>query len=148
MQEPFRIGGAYHVEPSLNRVTGPNGVTRLEPKVMLVLVCLAEHAGQMVSKDRLFSAAWPDTAVGDDVLTRAISELRRLFDDDPKQPRVIETIPKAGYRLIAPMTPPPADGAGGTASPPRQTDSAENGPSVVLAAEAAAACASLWRRPR
>ena len=70
---------------------------------MLVLVCLAEHAGQVVPKDRLFHAAWPDTAVGDDVLTRAISELRRLFEDDPKQPRVIETIPKSGYRLIAPV---------------------------------------------
>ena len=70
---------------------------------MLVLVCLAEHAGQMVPKDRLLHSAWPDTAVGDDVLTRAISELRRLFEDDPKQPRVIETIPKSGYRLIAPV---------------------------------------------
>ena len=102
----FRIGDAYHIEPSLNRVTGPNGVTRLEPKVMLVLGCLADHAGEMVSKDRLLHAAWADTAVGDDVLTRAISELRRLFDDDPKQPRIIETIPKAGYRLIAPVTRP------------------------------------------
>jgi len=101
LQEPFRIGGAYRIEPSLNRVTGPNGVTRLEPKMMLVLVCLAEHAGQMVSKEQLLSAAWPDTAVGDDVLIRAISELRRLFDDDSKQPRVIETIPKSGYRLVA-----------------------------------------------
>jgi DNA-binding winged helix-turn-helix (wHTH) protein len=82
-------------------VTGPNGVTRLEPKVMLVLACLAAHAGRMVPKDRLLHAAWPDTAVGDDVLTCAISELRRLFEDDPKQPRVIETIPKSGYRLIA-----------------------------------------------
>ena len=71
-----------------------------------MLVCLAEHAGQMVPKDRLLHAAWPDTAVGDDVLTRAISELRRLFEDDPKQPRVIETIPKSGYRLIAPVTRP------------------------------------------
>ncbi len=101
MQHPFRIGEAYHVEPSLNRVTGPGGSLRLEPKVMLVLVCLADHPGQVVSKERLFHAAWPDTAVGDDVLTRAISELRRLFEDDPKQPRVIETIPKGGYRLIA-----------------------------------------------
>ena len=84
-------------------MTGPGGITRLEPKVMLVLVCLAEHAGQMVPKDRLLHSAWPDTAVGDDVLTRAISELRRLFEDDPKQPRVIETIPKSGYRLIAPV---------------------------------------------
>ena len=68
---------------------------------MMVLVCLAERAGQMVSKDRLIECAWPDTAVSDDVLTRAISELRRLFDDDARQPRVIETIPKSGYRLIA-----------------------------------------------
>ena len=70
---------------------------------MLVLVCLAEHARQVVPKDRLLHSAWPDTAVSDDVLTRAISELRRLFEDDPKQPRVIETIPKSGYRLIAPV---------------------------------------------
>ena len=117
MQDPFRIDEIYSVEPSLNRVTGPNGVTRLEPKVMLVLVCLADHAGQMVSKDRLFRAAWPDTAVTDDVLIRAISELRRLFDDDPKQSRVIETIPKAGYRLIAPVT--PAIAGGSTALPER-----------------------------
>jgi Tol biopolymer transport system component/DNA-binding winged helix-turn-helix (wHTH) protein len=103
--DTFRIDQAYLVEPSLNRLTGPNGITRLEPKVMLVLVCLAEHAGQMVPKDRLLRAAWADTSVTDDVLTRAISELRRLLDDDPKQSRVIETIPKAGYRLIAPVVP-------------------------------------------
>ncbi len=103
MRDAFWIGESHQVEPSLNRVTGPNGVTRLEPKVMLVLACLANHAGRMVPKDRLLHAAWPDTAVGDDVLTRAISELRRLFEGDPKQPRVIETIPKSGYRLIAPV---------------------------------------------
>jgi Tol biopolymer transport system component/DNA-binding winged helix-turn-helix (wHTH) protein len=101
LQHTFRLGEAYHVEPSLNRVTGPGGTSRLEPKMMLVLVCLADHAGQVVTKDRLLHSAWPDTAVGDDVLTRAISELRRLFEDDPKQPHVIETIPKSGYRLIA-----------------------------------------------
>ena len=105
-QNRFRIGEDYHVEPSLNRVTGPGGVIRLEPKVMIVLCCLADHAGEMVSKERLLNAAWADVAVGDDVLIRAISELRRLFDDDPRQPRIIETIPKAGYRLIAPVTRP------------------------------------------
>jgi hypothetical protein len=47
---------------------------------------------------------WVDTAVGDDVLTRAVSELRRLFGDEAKHPRVIETIPKGGYRLIASVT--------------------------------------------
>jgi DNA-binding winged helix-turn-helix (wHTH) protein len=117
LQHTFRIGEVYHVEPSLNRVTGPNGTTRLEPKVMLVLVCLAERAGQMITKDRLLHSAWADTAVGDDVLTRAISELRRLFEDDPKHARAIETIPKSGYRLIAPVTWAPAHADGAAALP-------------------------------
>ena len=123
MHDRFRIDHAYLVEPSLNRLTGPSGITRLEPKVMLVLVCLAERAGQLVPKDRLLRAAWADTAVTDDVLTRAISELRRLFDDDPKQPRVIETIPKAGYRLIAPIMPLAADATTTLAGPVTPTTS-------------------------
>jgi len=48
-------------------------------------------------------AAWPDTFVSDDVLTRAISELRRAFDDSVRDSRFIQTIPKSGYRLIAPV---------------------------------------------
>ena len=68
---------------------------------MQVLVCLAEHAGEVVPKERLMRSVWPDTFVGDDVLTRCISELRRVFGDDVKEPRFIQTIPKSGYRLIA-----------------------------------------------
>jgi Tol biopolymer transport system component/DNA-binding winged helix-turn-helix (wHTH) protein len=101
LQNGFRIGEVYHVEPSLNRVTGPAGTTRLEPKVMQVLVCLAAHAGDVVAKDRLMRTVWPDTFVSDDVLTRCISELRRVLADEARQSRVIETIPKSGYRLIA-----------------------------------------------
>jgi DNA-binding winged helix-turn-helix (wHTH) protein/Tol biopolymer transport system component len=97
----FRIGEVYHVEPSLNTVTGPAGSTRLEPKAMHVLVCLAEHAGQVVAKEQLIRTVWPDTFVTDDVLTRCISELRRVFGDDAKESHVIQTIPKSGYRLIA-----------------------------------------------
>jgi Tol biopolymer transport system component/DNA-binding winged helix-turn-helix (wHTH) protein len=101
LRNPFRIGERHQVEPSLNSVIGPAGTTRLEPKVMQVLVCLAEHAGQVVPKERLIRAVWPDTFVSDDVLTRSISELRRVFGDDAREPRVIQTIPKNGYRLIA-----------------------------------------------
>ena len=70
---------------------------------MQVLVCLAAQAGQVVPKERLMRTVWPDTFVGDDVLTRSISELRRVFGDDVKEPRFIQTIPKSGYRLIAPV---------------------------------------------
>ena len=104
MQNGFRIGESHHVEPSLNRVTGPAGSIRMEPKVMQVLVCLAAHAGHVVGKERLMQTVWPDTFVGDDVLTRSISELRHVFGDDVKNPRFIQTIPKSGYRLIAPVS--------------------------------------------
>ena len=101
MQNGFRVGESHYVEPSLNSVTGPAGIIRLEPKIMQVLVCLAAHAGQVVPKERLMRTVWPDTFVGDDVLTRSISELRRVFGDDVKEVRFIQTIPKSGYRLIA-----------------------------------------------
>lgn len=70
---------------------------------MLVLVCLAGRPGEVISKDELIRTVWTDTFVTDDVLTRAISELRRILRDDAKQPHIIETISKNGYRLIAPV---------------------------------------------
>jgi TolB-like protein len=76
---------------------------RLEPKVMGVLLCLAEHPGQTLSKEQLFLAVWPKTVVTEDVLKRCIAELRRAFNDDARNPRVIETISKRGYRLVAPV---------------------------------------------
>ena len=119
MQNGFRIGESHHVEPSLNCVTGPAGIIRVEPKVMQVLVCLAAHAGHVVGKERLMQTVWPDTFVGDDVLTRSISELRRVFGDDIRNPRFIQTIPKSGYRLIAPVSfTSPDDNAAATAQAP------------------------------
>jgi TolB-like protein/DNA-binding winged helix-turn-helix (wHTH) protein/Tfp pilus assembly protein PilF len=101
LQNGFHVGDSHRVDPSLNSVTGPAGTIRLEPKVMQVLVLLAAHAGQVVAKERLMATVWPDTFVTDDVLTRAISELRRVFGDDAKESRFIQTIPKSGYRLIS-----------------------------------------------
>jgi Tol biopolymer transport system component/DNA-binding winged helix-turn-helix (wHTH) protein len=100
LRNGFRVGEIYQVDPSINCVRGPAGTSHLEPKVMQVLVCLAEDAGRVVAKERLFRTVWADTFVSDDVLTRSISELRRVFDDDARDPRIIQTIPKSGYRLI------------------------------------------------
>jgi len=105
LENGFHIGGFHYVEPSLNSIDGPGGSIRLEPKVMQVLVCLAAHAGDAVPKERLMQTVWPDTFVGEDVLTRAISELRRAFGDDAREPRFIQTIAKGGYRLIAGVPP-------------------------------------------
>lgn len=97
----FTIGNRT-VQPDLNRVIAPDRTFQLEPKVMGVLVRLAERWGEVVPKDELFETVWSGTHVTEDVLTRAVGELRKIFEDDAAQPRVIETIRKKGYRLIAP----------------------------------------------
>jgi len=100
----FRLG-SWLVQPSLNTISCNGTSLQLEPKVMSVLVCLVEHPGEAVSKETILQTVWPDTFVGEGVLTRAISELRRVFEDDVKEPRVIQTIAKRGYRLVAQVTP-------------------------------------------
>lgn len=91
----------WTVEPELNAISKDGDTIHLEPKVMKVLLHLAMASGQVLSKEDLIQAVWPDTFVSDDVLTRCISVLRREMQDDPHAPRYIQTIPKAGYRLVA-----------------------------------------------
>ena len=103
MSASFRVG-EFLIEPQLNSISKDGYSTRVEPKVMQVLVCLSDAAGEVVSKERLIQNVWADTFVSDDVLTRAISELRKALGDDSKEPRYIQTIPRSGYRLIAPIS--------------------------------------------
>jgi len=102
MHGEFRIGGRL-VRPRLNAIDFDEGTVHLEPKVMQVLVALASHAGDVVSRQQLHQLVWQDVFVGEDVLVRAISELRRAFQDDPRSQHTIQTIPKVGYRLVAPV---------------------------------------------
>ena len=104
MRNGFHVGH-WTVHPDLNVVSENGTATHLEPKVMDVLVCLAETNGEVVNKEILIRKVWPDTFVSDDVLKRSISELRRVFKDDARDARIIETIPKRGYRLLIPVEP-------------------------------------------
>src|SRR5689334_8631995 len=101
MDDNFQIQ-EWVVSPKLNSLRNNGRVVHIEPKVMQVLVCLAKSP-DIVSKEKLMQTVWADTFVTDDVLTRSISELRKVFDDDKKNPRFIQTIPKGGYRLIVPV---------------------------------------------
>ena len=89
------------VLPSRCVVVGPNGEQRLEPKVMAVLLRLAEQPTEVVSRRELLDSVWADMVVGDQALTRTISELRKGLT----QVQLIETIPKTGYRLTCKPTP-------------------------------------------
>lgn len=95
------------VRLSLNLVSHNGTSTRLEPKVMQVLACLADHAGSVVTKEHMIATVWPDTFVTDQVLTNAIWQLRQAFGESARDSQLIQTIPKIGYRLAATPTPVP-----------------------------------------
>jgi TolB-like protein/DNA-binding winged helix-turn-helix (wHTH) protein/Flp pilus assembly protein TadD len=97
--------GEWLVHPTLNTVHCDGRDVRIEHKMMQVLVCLANRPGEVHSKEELIRTVWKDTFVSDEVLTRAISELRRVFLDDAKQPQIIQTVAKSGYRILAPVRP-------------------------------------------
>jgi Tol biopolymer transport system component/DNA-binding winged helix-turn-helix (wHTH) protein len=99
MDGDFRIGD-FLVQPQLNCIAGPDGEEHIEPKVMEVLMYLARHSGEVLPKNRIIQAVWVDTFVTDDVLIRAITALRKAFGDDPSKPKIIQTVPRKGYRLM------------------------------------------------
>jgi predicted ATPase/DNA-binding winged helix-turn-helix (wHTH) protein len=77
---------------------------KLTPRAAAVLVHLADHAQQLVTKQELFDRVWDGMAVGDDALTSCIQELRHALDDDARRPTYIETLHRRGYRLMVPVT--------------------------------------------
>jgi DNA-binding winged helix-turn-helix (wHTH) protein/TolB-like protein/Tfp pilus assembly protein PilF len=100
--EPDFWLGALSVSPSACRVDMDGRIYRLEPRVMEVLVMLARAAGHTVTRDELVDACWEGRFVSDDVVTRVIGKVRNLSREVEPAPFVLETVPKVGFRLIAP----------------------------------------------
>ncbi|HEX4961420.1 MAG TPA: AAA family ATPase [Thermoanaerobaculia bacterium] len=99
----FRLGewAVHHAEGTL---CAEGRSLRLEPRVMDVLVFLASAPGKVVSKEELLEAVWEGAFVEEGALTQVIHSLRKALGDDAHQPQYIQTIPKRGYRLLAPVT--------------------------------------------
>ena len=109
MSSDFRQGfrlGPWKIEPLRGAITGSNGEAQhLEPKVMDVLAFLADHANELVTRDVLLEAVWSGHVAADELLTGAVSDLRRALEDNREDPKYIETVPKRGYRLIGQIRP-------------------------------------------
>jgi DNA-binding winged helix-turn-helix (wHTH) protein/TolB-like protein len=99
----FTIGD-FRIDPRRNVVQSAAGETPLEPKIMDVLCLLAAHPGEVMAREGIIDAVWGHAYGADESLTRAISQLRKVFGDTPAPARFIETISKRGYRLIAPVS--------------------------------------------
>ncbi|MEL7311447.1 MAG: winged helix-turn-helix domain-containing protein [Pseudomonadota bacterium] len=101
-RHPFDLG-PWRVDPTTGRVASNEKEVMLEPRLMALLVLLAQHDGQVLSRDQIEAALWSDVVVGEDTVARTVSRLRRALGDSAKSPEIIETLPKRGYRLIAPV---------------------------------------------
>jgi TolB-like protein/DNA-binding winged helix-turn-helix (wHTH) protein/predicted Zn-dependent protease len=75
----------------------------IAPKSFDFLAYLVEHAGSVVTQDEILGALWSETYVNPEVLRKYILEIRKTLGDRPDEPEFIETLPKRGYRFIAPV---------------------------------------------
>jgi len=101
-QPQFQIAD-WEVDPHTSRIRRGEVTRKLEPRVMDLLVVMARQPGTVLSREELEGKVWSDMVVGYDALSSAMIKLRKALDDDHHQPKFIETLPKKGYRLIAPV---------------------------------------------
>ena len=128
----------------LNRLSGElaragAATVRLEERNLRLLTYMADHAGEVLSADQLLAHAWPGVIVSPDSLYQAITQLRRQLGDDARNPSYIATVPRRGYRLLAPVR-----AAVPAAAPPAAAavaDAAAAAPAGVATAAAASSAA-------
>jgi DNA-binding winged helix-turn-helix (wHTH) protein len=113
----------YELDEVDARLTCAGQSVPIAPRPFAVLCALARSPGQLVTKGALLDTVWGHRFVADSVLKSAISDVRAALQDDPRQPRYIETVTRRGYRFIVPLQSTSAsrlyanDDAGGLASP-------------------------------
>jgi TolB-like protein/DNA-binding winged helix-turn-helix (wHTH) protein/Tfp pilus assembly protein PilF len=95
--------GPFRLDPSEHLLLRDGQAVPLAPKVFDTLTALVENSGRLVDKDELMSMLWPDTFVEEATLARNISDLRRALGESTGDQKFIETVPKRGYRFIAPV---------------------------------------------
>ena len=93
----------FTLDSTTGALEGPDGEIRLRPKTQALLEILVAEAPAVLARDELMDRVWGQEHLGETSLAQAISELRRALGDDPRQPRIIETLHRRGYRFIAPF---------------------------------------------
>jgi DNA-binding winged helix-turn-helix (wHTH) protein/TolB-like protein/Tfp pilus assembly protein PilF len=106
--------GSFRLDVCEHRLLRHQEVIPLSPKVFETLVVLVEHGGHILEKDELMKSLWPDSFVEESSLTQNISLLRKALGKDGEQ-QFIETVPKRGYRFVAPVRTVEVNGNGGSA---------------------------------
>ncbi|GLS01534.1 hypothetical protein GCM10007859_15490 [Brevundimonas denitrificans] len=99
----------FLLDPGDRRLTRDGAPVELNARYLDALALLVREQGKLVSKDRFLDEVWRGVPVTDEALTQCIRTIRRRLGDDAARPRFIETVPKHGYRFIAPVESPEAE---------------------------------------
>jgi len=113
----FRFAG-FLLDPADRRLTSAGRPVDLNARYLDALALLVSEAGRLVTKDRFLNEVWRGVPVTDEALTQCIKALRRQLGDEASRPQFIETVPKHGYRFIAPVE--RVDGVGAPPAPSRR----------------------------
>lgn len=154
--------GEWRVDPALDEMSCGEQRVKLEPRKMRLLMALAAQPGRLVLADELLDTVWKDVVVTPNSLYQSVAQLRRQLGDDPGRPRYIVTVPRKGYRLVAPVraaetsagtTPAatavaPASAGGPGPAPPGKPEAPEPPASPTLPPAAREPLAALPRRRR
>jgi len=92
--------GGYTLDVNEMTLSRGGNSVKLEPKVLEVLSYFCENENRYISMSELHENVWKDRCVSDAAVRRSIGKLRQLFNDDHKEPRFIQSLPKRGYKLI------------------------------------------------
>jgi DNA-binding winged helix-turn-helix (wHTH) protein/TolB-like protein len=103
--------GPYRLEPDERALYRGGNLVPLPLKAVEVLLALVEGSGRILSREELFRRVWPDVVVEEGNLSRQVSMLRSALGGGPHSTQYIETVPKRGYRFVAPVLPAPEPAA-------------------------------------
>jgi TolB-like protein/DNA-binding winged helix-turn-helix (wHTH) protein/tetratricopeptide (TPR) repeat protein len=153
--------GVFELDPASGELRRQGARVRLQEKSLQVLLALLERPGELVTRHELQRRLWPDDTFVefDNNLNNTVSRLREALRDTAENPRFVETIPRRGYRFIAPVAPASAEPPAVAVSEPSAIGAAETVPistsipeprprqwlvGVIAAASLVTALAALW----
>src|SRR4051812_12979037 len=98
--------GGFRVDSAQRALLAADGTrVQLSSRAFDLLLFFVEHPGELLDKDRLMAAAWPDTVVEENTLTQCIGATRKALGESPSDRRFLATEPGRGYRFVAPVSP-------------------------------------------
>jgi DNA-binding winged helix-turn-helix (wHTH) protein len=148
MARDFYEFGPFRLDQAGRRLLRDGAPVILTPKVFDTLLVLVEHHGQSLSRSELTARIWPETSVGEHNLNQSVAVLRKVLDDNPRQPNYIATLPGRGYSFIAEVSHAEVQRAGNGNQPSQLPANGNADPGGLSSAPVRSAVESVASPPR